>query len=151
MLRIILACALAVIFAMPARAQSVDPYIGTWKLNLEKTTFVGAPVPKSFTLTYSAEGQNFIATLDQVYPEGRQNKMVFTMNFDGQPHPTTGSSIFDAATSTRFGNTIHLVYFKNGKAVAIGQYSCFGQLTYTGEGINANGQPYHLNLVYDRQ
>jgi hypothetical protein len=142
---------LAGILGVPAFGQGADPYIGTWKLNLEKTTFVNFAVPKSWTITWAAEGQNFITTLDQVNSRGGLGKVVFTMDFDGQPHPTTGSSIFDSATSTRFGNTIHLVYFKNGKAVAIGQYSCFGQITYTGEGINANGQSYRLVLVYDRQ
>jgi hypothetical protein len=39
--RIILACALAGVLAVPAFGQGVDPLIGTWKLNLEKSTFTG--------------------------------------------------------------------------------------------------------------
>jgi hypothetical protein len=38
---------LAVIFTMPAKAQSVDPLVGTWKLNVEKSVTVGGPSPEA--------------------------------------------------------------------------------------------------------
>jgi hypothetical protein len=152
MSRIILSCALAGVLSVPAFGQGVDPYIGTWRLNLEKSTFIGQPTPKSFTLTWSKEAQHLIATLDQVNSNGAPNKIVFMMNFDGQPHPVTGIPIFNSVTYTRFGNTINVVYFKDGKTAAIGQYTIVsGKNTYTGEGVRADGQPYHLNLVYEKQ
>ena len=40
------------------------------------------------------------------------------MIFDGQPHPSTGTTNYDSTAYVRFGNTISQVYFKNGKAVA---------------------------------
>jgi hypothetical protein len=58
---------IAAIFAMPAKAQGVDPLIGTWKLNLEKSTFTGAAIaPKSRTATWTGEGQNFAVTAEGV-------------------------------------------------------------------------------------
>jgi hypothetical protein len=36
-MRIILACALLGVLGVPAFGQGVDPLIGTWKLNLEKS------------------------------------------------------------------------------------------------------------------
>jgi hypothetical protein len=59
MSRIIIACALAGILGVPAFGQGVDPLVGSWKLTLEKSTYVGSPPPKSQTLTFAGEGQKF--------------------------------------------------------------------------------------------
>jgi hypothetical protein len=144
---------LAAIFAMPAWAQSVDPYIGTWKLNLEKTTHIGQPVPKSETITYTGDGQNLAGTINFVGPQDATTTIKYTLIFDGQPHPTTGSPNFDSTAYIRFGNTINMVWFKNGKAMAVGQSRIDSdkQFTYTSEGIGANGQPFRVVLVWDRQ
>jgi hypothetical protein len=43
----------ALIVAGPAFGQGVDPYIGKWKFNVEKSTWIsGLPAPKSMTITY---------------------------------------------------------------------------------------------------
>jgi hypothetical protein len=194
MRRIILACSLAGIFAMPANAldgtrspnnisppavpgiqlrrdaaelleraaqlrrdaadllaqvnpgdttQGVDPLIGTWKLNLEKSKLVG-PTPKSWTITYVPEGRNLIATLDAVDAQGGLHKYVFTVNFDGQPHPTTGSPIADSAVYFRIGNMMNMVSFKNGKVVNLGQIQISDKIYTVME--HANGF-----LVWERQ
>jgi hypothetical protein len=44
-------------------AQS-DPLIGTWKLNLAKSTYSPGPPPKSQTATFQAEGQGLRETLE---------------------------------------------------------------------------------------
>jgi hypothetical protein len=139
--------------AFPAFGQGVDPYIGTWKLNLEKSTFTGVAVPKGWTITYAAgEGHNLVATLDYVDAQGGSGKFVYTMIFDGQPHPTTGSPNYDASTFIRFGNTINQVDFKNGKAVDAGQarFETGNTYTFTSEG-NYAGQPQRRVLVWERQ
>jgi hypothetical protein len=155
MRRIILACALAGILGVPAFGQGVDPMIGTWKLNVEKSTFVGAPAPKSWTITFTqlpGEGQNLAATLDYLDAQGRSGKFVYTMIIDGQPHPTTGSPNYDASAFIRFGNTINQVDFKNGKAVSAGQarFESGNTYTFTSEG-NYAGQPQRRVLVWERQ
>jgi hypothetical protein len=92
MRRIILACALAGILGVPAFGQGVDPIIGTWKLNLEKSTYTGAPTaPKNRTATFAGEGQNLAVTAEGVEANGQPLKVIFRHIYDGQPHPTTGS------------------------------------------------------------
>jgi hypothetical protein len=105
---------------LPAFGQGVDPLVGSWKLNLEKSTFVG-PLPKSQTLTWAGEGQNFTNTAEGVDAQGQPTKFVFRHIYDGQPHPTTGSPFFDSTTYTRIGNTINAVRFRNGKPALVGQ------------------------------
>jgi hypothetical protein len=141
----------AIGLTLPAFAQGVDPLIGTWKLNLEKSTGVGF---RSLTLTWSGEGQNLIDTADGVTAQGQSFHVIFQHIYDGQPHPTTGSSDYDSTTYTRIGNTINYVRFKQGKAVEIGQgVIAPGGKTYTltTEGIDANNQTVHAVGVYDRQ
>ena len=51
-------------------AQS-SPLIGTWKLNLEKSKFVGSPLPRSQTLTYQQDGQNIRNTSQGIDAQSR--------------------------------------------------------------------------------
>jgi hypothetical protein len=144
----------AVGLTLPAFGQGVDPYIGTWKLNMEKLTWIGTPAPQSATVTFTRDGQNLAATLDVVVgPQGETVTIKYTMIFDGQPHPSAGSPDYDSTACVRFGNTINMVYFKNGKAVVAGQARIDSdkQHTYTSEGVAANGQPFRRVTVWDRQ
>src|SRR5215470_9350270 len=140
----------AIGLTLPAFGQGVDPLIGTWKLNLEKSTNVAF---RSLTLTWSGEGQNLIDTADGVTTQGQPFHVVFRHIYDGQPHATTGSADYDSTTYTRIGNTINIVRFKQGKVVEIGQAVIIPGKTYTLtlENIDANNQPIHSVGVFDRQ
>ena len=140
----------AIGLTLPAFGQGVDPLIGTWKLNLEKST---GPVPKSLTTTFVGEGQNFSNTVEGVDAQGQPFKIVNRHIYDGMPHPTTGSPDYDSTTYTRVGNTINAVRFRQGKTVEVGQIAIVPGKTYTvtAEGVAANGQQYHYILVLDRQ
>jgi hypothetical protein len=132
--------------------QGVDPLVGTWKQNLERSTST-LPMPKSQTLTWTGEGQNFIDTNEGMDAQGQPFKIVFRHIYDGMPHPTTGNPDYDSTAYTRIGNTINWVRFRQGKAVEVGQAVIVPGKTYTvtNEGINANNQPYHGVAVFDRQ
>jgi hypothetical protein len=138
---------------LPAFGQGVDPLIGTWKLNLEKSTFVGVPPVKSQTATWAGEGQTFAVTGEGVDAQGQPFKVILRHIYDGQPHPVAGSPDYDSNAFHRIGNSINGVRFKNGKVVEIAQGQIVPGKTYTliEEGINANGQPYRDVLVFDRQ
>jgi hypothetical protein len=95
---------LAVLFAtaLPKSgfAQS-SPLIGTWKLNLSKSKYSPGPPPRSGTLTYTQDGQNIKNTAQAIDAQGNSTAIVFMRIYDGQPHPTTGSPLFDASAYTR--------------------------------------------------
>jgi hypothetical protein len=138
---------------LPAFGQAVDPLVGTWKLNLEKSTFVGIPLVKSATYTAAMEGQNLINTSEGVDAQGQSYKFVYRHIYDGMPHPTTGSPDYDSTAYTRIGNTVNGVRFKQGKQVEVSQGVIVPGKTYTvtAEGIAANGQSYHYVIVWERQ
>jgi hypothetical protein len=121
MSRIILACALAGVLALPAFGQGVDPLIGSWKMNIGKSTATGVAVFKSLTLTWSGEGQNLIGTAEGVDGQGRPFKTIYRHIYDGMPHPTTGNPDYDSTIYHRIGNTINVVRFRQGKVMEIGQ------------------------------
>jgi hypothetical protein len=152
MKRLGLGIIVAVGLTLPAFGQDVDPLIGSWKLNLEKSTST-APLLRSATQTWTREGQTLIDTAEGVDAQGQPFKVVFRHIYDGMPHPTTGSPNYDSTTYTRIGNTINWVRFKQGKAVEVGQAVIVPDKSYTitVEGINANNQPYRNVGVFDRQ
>jgi hypothetical protein len=138
--------------ANPGGTAGVDPLIGTWKLNLAKSTST-APLLRSATQTWTREGQTLIDTAEGVDAQGQPFKVVFRHIYDGMPHPTTGSPNYDSTTYTWIGNTINWVRFKQGTAVEVGQAVIVPDKSYTitVEGINANNQPYRNVGVFDRQ
>jgi hypothetical protein len=152
MYRIILACAIAGVLGAPAFGQNVDPLIGTWKLNVEKSTS-NLPLDKSQTNTYAVDGENIALTVEGMDAKGDAYKVTYKHIYDGQPHPTMGTANYDSSAYTRSGNTINWVRFRQGKTAEVGQAVIVPGKTFTltTEGVNANNQSYHEVRVLDRQ
>jgi hypothetical protein len=132
----------------PGGTASVDPLIGTWKLNLEKSTSTGGPLPKSMILTFAREGQSIVGRNDTVDAKGQAFTLVTQQIYDGMPHPSTGVTAFDASAFARIGNTINIVRFKEGKIVAVAQAIIVPGKTYT---ITSESINDHSVFVWDRQ
>jgi len=147
---------LAVATALPqvGFAQS-NPLIGTWKLNLAKSTYPPGEAPRSGTLNYTQDGQNIRNTSQGIDAQGNPTTIVFMHIYDGQPHSTTGSPVFDASAYTRLdANTLVFTRSKAGKLVGVGTalVSQDGKTwTVTQTGADANGRPANSVAVYDKQ
>jgi hypothetical protein len=118
--------------------QGVDPLVGTWKFNPQKST-ANIPLVKSFTNTYAGEGQNLTNTSEGVDAQGQPFKSVARHIYDGMPHPTPttiNNPDYDASAYTRVGNTINAVRFRQGKAVEVAQLVIVPGKSITG---NAEG------------
>jgi hypothetical protein len=76
---------------------SADPRVGTWKLNLAKSNFVGMPAPKSLTRTIEAHGQGEKITYKGVAPDGSPIAFSITTNLDGKPVPFVGTGVAGGA------------------------------------------------------
>jgi hypothetical protein len=135
---------------LPAFGQGIDPLLGTWKLNFEKS--MSSPF-KSLTMVIVGEGQNRTLTTNGVDTQGQPvGGVVLQHIYDGQPHPSTGNPNFDASAYARIGNTVNIVGFKNGKPMEVGQAILIPGKTYTYTfDDELNGQVTHVVLVYDRQ
>lgn len=131
--------------------------IGTWELNLAKSTFSPGPPPRKQTITFRSAGPHWTALLQGVDASGKpinpdMNNLAIT--FDGKDHPTA-SIDYDTTVWKRLrGNTYEVIRKRAGKIVLTSMNEISGDgntMTITTKGVNANGQAVHNVRVYDKQ
>ena len=148
-LGVILVAAVAVV-----SAQGANLRIGTWHLNVAKSTYSPGPAPKSQVLTIEAAGAGEKVTSESVSATGAKTVSVYTANYDGKPYPITGSEIADAVTLKRVdANTSERTDSKGEKAVQtfIRVVSKDGKtMTVTIRGTNAQGQAVNNLVVFEK-
>lgn len=136
-------------------AQTADPLIGTWGLNIAKSKYNPGPAPKSETRTYVVVGQDIKATSKGVDADGKQTSSQWTVNYDGKDRPATGSPDLDALSLKRIDAfTAEFTQKRAGKVVATGTrvISNDGKvMTITTKGTNAKGQAFNDMEVYDKR
>lgn len=90
---IMFACILAaagVVLPQSARAQA-NPRIGTWKLNVEKSTYQQGTAPASETRTYLATDDGGLQmAADVVLVSGTKQPTGYRATYDGKDHPYSG-------------------------------------------------------------
>ena len=131
--------------------------VGTWTLNLAKSTFSPGLPPQRQTLTFRAAGPQWVALLQGVDASGTpinpdMNNLAIT--FDGKDHPTATADYDTTAWRRSSGNTYEVIRKKAGKVVltSTNVLSNDGKtMTITTKGVNAAGQTVHNVRVYDRQ
>src|SRR5712691_10991315 len=95
------ATVLASFGAVHLAAQAADPLVGTWELNIAKSTYNPGPAPKSETRTYVVVGQDIKATSKGVDADGKPTSGQWTVTYDGKDRPATGSPDLDALSLKR--------------------------------------------------
>jgi len=137
---------------------SADPRVGTWKLNLAKSSFAGMPAPKSETRTVEAQGDGEKITFKGIAADGSPIAFNLTAKLDGTPAPLVGTGVPGGAdmsapkridpytltsTTTKAGKVMmrdRFVVSKDGKVT-----------TQTRKGTDAKGQPFTQVLIWDKQ
>jgi hypothetical protein len=136
-------------------ALAADTVVGTWKLNIAKSTFSPGPAPKSQTRTYAESAQGIVLTVKTTLADGKENTTSLTFKDDGKPYPASGNPDFDMVSVTRVdASTVHSTQTKSGTTVGTGvrTVSKDGKtLTYAQKGTHAGGGKYDDVSVYDRQ
>ena len=145
---------LVILSGHPA-AQSADPVVGTWELNLAKSKFSPGPPPKSQTRTYVMAGAEIKATSKGVGADGKPTAEHWTVTDDGQDRPITGDPNADVQALTRIDAfTVEATLKKAGKVVqtARREISKDGKvMTLTFKGKNAKGQTINDVMVFDKR
>ena len=106
------------ILAAPAAAQG-DPVSGTWKLNLEKSTFHFSRAPRSLVHTYEPFGTDGVkASADVVDADGKKIHFTYSLKFDGKFYPVTGDPARDMTALERIDDyTGKGANMKDGKVI----------------------------------
>lgn len=94
---VLLGAVVASAFVVTVSAQASSE-IGTWKLNVAKSTFSPGPAPKSQSLTFAAAGQGVKVTTERVAADGSKTATSYTTNYDGKDVPLTGSATTDTVS-----------------------------------------------------
>jgi hypothetical protein len=149
-----LAVVSAVAFPQVSFSQS-NPWIGTWKLNVAKSTFNPGQGPRSRTVTYQAEGQGLRATIEAIQAQGGLNNEVLMVLDDGKSYPVTVNPGYDAAAFKRVNDsTIWGIRTKAGKVVQtiISAVSPDRKTeTVAQTGVTADGGQLYNVLVSEKQ
>ena len=154
----ILGFALAIFAASitTASAQSTDPGMGTWKLNVEKSKYSpGPPRFKSLTIKFEPAGKGLKRTVEGVAADGKPIATEFTAEYDGKDYPLKGSATVDTVSLRRIdAATVERTDKKAGKVVAVVTRAIAKDgksYTATVKGTNAKGEPVNDVLVFEKQ
>ena len=137
-------------------AQTSDPRIGTWKLNVEKSKYSPGPAPQSVMVKVEPAGQGEKTSTAFVNADGSRTATEYTANFDGKDSPLTGSQFgADTVAIKRVdARTLERTDKKGGKVVATSTrvVSEDGKtMTVTTKGTNAQGQAVNNVTVWEKQ
>ncbi len=131
-----------------------DPLIGTWDLNVAKSTWKVTPPEKSETRTYRLVGQEIKATSTAVMMDGKTVTSSWTVVYDGKERPETalsGDSISltrtDPYHSTAVEKKNGKVFLTTSRVIASDGKS----LTLTSKGTNAKGEALTEVVVFDKK
>jgi hypothetical protein len=154
--RIVPALLLAATVGSIASAQG-ESRVGTWELNLSKSTFSPGPPPKRQTLTFQAAAPQWMVLLQGIDASGKpinpdmNNLMI---NFDGRDHPTETEDYDTTAWKRVDANKYEVIRKKAGKVVltSTNVLSKDGKtMTITTKGYNAARQAINNVRVYDKR
>jgi hypothetical protein len=135
-------------------AQAADPFVGTWKLNVARSTFKAGPAPRSGTATFSTVGPAVMAVVDGVAANGDKTHWTYTASADGKDYPAVGNADADTVSLKKIdARTVEITYHKGGKVTLVNRRTVAADgktMTVTTKGTNAKGEAIDRVQVYDK-
>jgi hypothetical protein len=86
---------------MSKQTPTNDPMVGTWEVNLSKSTYNPGPAPKSAINKFEPWEDGMKGTIDIVDAQGNKIHSEASVKFDGKDYPLKGSPIADAVSVKR--------------------------------------------------
>lgn len=141
--------------AAMAAGLDADPVVGTWTLNLAKSTFAGIPALKSQVRTYSHSAPDLTLKMKTVSADGDESTTQTTYKLNGKDYPSMGNLDFDSLSGIEIdSNTAEFTLKRAGKPVGKIRraVSNDGQtLTINFVLTDANGVQTSALTVFDKQ
>ena len=135
----------------------IESRVGTWELDLTKSTFSPGPPPQRQTLIYRAAGPQWTALLQGIDASGKPiNPDVgnLVIKFDGRDH-STPTADYETTAWKRVDDKKYLVIRKKAGKVVLTSTNVLSPdgktMTITTTGHNGAGQVVHNVRVYQRQ
>jgi hypothetical protein len=143
--------------ALTAQTKPADPWLGTWKVDLAKSTFSPGPAPTvAATMTIERSGSGMKTTITNVDAEGKPVPTETLWAFDGKDNPVKGAQAPNttAAYKRIDDRTFEVTSKVDGKTTVITRIvvSADGKtLTATQTGTNPQGQSVKNVIVGVKQ
>jgi hypothetical protein len=133
-------------------------FVGTWKLNLDKSKYAAGQAPKSLTRTVTADGDTVTYKFEGVGPDGTAFSFGFASKLDGKDSEVTGTGMpygADHIAIKQQNSHMTSATLKKGDKI-VGTSSATvshdgKMLTLNSKGTDANGKPVKSVSVYDKQ
>jgi hypothetical protein len=155
LLKVFLAALLTISTAVIAVGSDADPVVGTWKLNLAKSTFGGSPALKSQIRTYSQSARGVTMKMTTVSADGKETTTRATFRLNGKDYPSMGNTDFDSLSGMQIDpNTAEFTLKRAGKPVGKIRRAVSEDgrtLTINFVITNGNGVPTSALTVFDKQ
>lgn len=142
------------LFLTTVAAQS-PAVIGTWTLNVAKSTFTPGPAFKSSTVTFAPAGEGLHVVADFEDGTGAKTHTEYTANYDGKENPVMGLPTVDTVSMTRIDATTAVRTDKKaGKVLQTytRKLAADGEtMTVTQKGTSADGKPFINVMHFDKK
>ncbi len=133
-------------------------FVGTWKLNLEKSKYPAGMAPKSLTRTATADGDTVTYKFEGVGADGTAISFGYTSKYDGKDSAVTGTGISFGADHVAIkqlnSHQLSATLKKGDKIVGTSSATVSHDgktLTLTSKGTGADGKTVKSVAVYDKQ
>ena len=141
--------------AVIAAGSDADPVVGSWKLNLAKSTFGGGPALKSQIRTYSQSTRGITLKMKTVSADGKETTTQATYQLNGNDFPSMGNPDFDSLSGMQIDtNTAEFTLKRAGKPIGKIRRTVSNDrqtLTINFLMANANGVQISELTVFDKQ
>jgi len=132
-----------------------DNWLGTWKLNVEKSKYSPGPAPKSETITFERTDGGIQLTADEVAADGKATHGGYVAQFDGKEVKFQGNPEVDVAAPKRVDASSYTNTWKKGgkvvRTIKVTVAPGGKVLTVTQKGTDSKGQAVDILAVFDRQ
>jgi len=141
--------------ALTSVRAETDPRVGSWKLNVSKSTSSNGQMPASETRTYAAQGNAIMATTEGVNAKGKAISNHYEATADGKdrtsgsPDPSITLSIKQTGPGA-YAGTVK----KDGKVISTNTAVISGGgkvFTFKNKGTDADGKEFTNTLVFEKQ
>ncbi len=156
LIRIAVAGLVLMAYPLVSAAQVPQSALGTWKMNVAKSTYNPGPGPTSVTARYEAvPGGGLKVTGDVVDAVGKSTHNEIVSMFDGMEAEFTGTAAPTTRAYSRVDDhTIQWVTRVNGTVTTTTRATMSADnktATHVTTGTGANGKPVNNTTVWDRQ
>jgi hypothetical protein len=131
-----------------------DPRIGTWKLNVSKSTSSNGQLPASETRTYTAEGSATMGSSEGVNAKGKSVSNHYDASADSKDRPSGSDPSITLSIKQTGPGAYAGTIKKDGKVIGTNTAVISGGgkvFTFKNKGTDADGKSFTSTTVYDKQ